>query len=156
LSRLPKVGGAAAEFWRAVWMYRCQPRCVLIVMAMAFTGFFGFVLVFYFSVLTFREPSQKIPTLPEHFLIIPIGLVIQAIPGLPGGIGLGELGFAGLYKWMNIDNVAPGVIGSLTQRAINWILGSLGFLVYLRMKPAQEASEETPTELTATEVGCDT
>src|SRR5262249_54266655 len=24
LSRLPKVGGPAAEFWRAVWIYRCR------------------------------------------------------------------------------------------------------------------------------------
>jgi glycosyltransferase 2 family protein len=150
LHRLPKVGGSAAEFWRAVWMYRCQPRCVLVVMGMAFTGFFGFVSVFYLSVLTLHEPSQKIPTFAEHFLIIPIGLVIQAIPGLPGGLGLGELGFGLLYKWMKCD-VALGVLGSLVQRSINWILSSFGFLVYMRMKVALKNAVEEERELAAAE-----
>ena len=150
LHRLPKVGGSAAEFWRAVWMYRCQPRCVLIIMAMAFTGFFGFVSVFYLSVLTLHEPNQKIPTLAEHFLIIPIGLVFQAFLPLPGGLGLGEAGFGALYDWMNC-NGAAGVVGSLVQRSINWILSSFGFLVYMRMKPALKKAVEEERELEAVE-----
>jgi hypothetical protein len=136
LSRLPKVGHAAAEFWRAVWMYRCQQRYVAASMLISWVGHVGFVLTFYFSVLTLWDPSSglKIPSLAEHFLIVPIGLVIQAMPLFPGGAGIGELGFGGLYSWLGCPPVS-GVLGSLVQRVITWVLGLFGYLVYLRMKP---------------------
>src|SRR5262249_48415323 len=52
LGRLPRVGGAAAEFWRAVWMYRRRQVWVVLSLLMSMVGFTGFVLVYYFSVLT--------------------------------------------------------------------------------------------------------
>src|SRR5207247_1880195 len=30
LTHLPKVGGSAAEFWRAIWMYRCRQGSVAV------------------------------------------------------------------------------------------------------------------------------
>jgi uncharacterized membrane protein YbhN (UPF0104 family) len=104
-------------------------------MALSFTGFVGFVLTFYLSVLTLREPGQVVPNWQEHFLIIPIGMVIQAIPGFPGGLGIGEAGFGGLYKLLGCE-YSLGVLGSLVQRVIAWIIAGGGYLVYLRMKPA--------------------
>jgi uncharacterized protein (TIRG00374 family) len=139
LQRLPKVGGAAAEFWRAVWMYRAQQWAVYLVMVLCWIGHAGFVLTFYFCVLTLWDPaSEPIPHLTEHFLLVPIGLVIQAIPGLPGGIGLGELGFGALYEWFG-SAAQMAVAGSLVQRVVCWGLGLLGYVVYLRMRPAVRA-----------------
>jgi hypothetical protein len=96
-----------------------------------------FVLLFYCSVVTLHEPSfgQNIPSLPEHFLIVPIGQVIQALPLFPGGAGLGELGFGQLYSWLDCA-VALGVLGSLVQRVVSWVLGLLGYVVYLNMRSA--------------------
>jgi hypothetical protein len=132
-------------------MYRCRQWSVYLVMLMAFIGFFGFVLTFYFSVRTLAEPAQRIPTVQEHFLVIPIGLVIQALPGLPGGLGLGEWGFGEMYERMQCAS-SLGVLGSLVQRVIFWILGLIGYLIYLRMKPSLEAAPEKSAELTAAEV----
>jgi uncharacterized protein (TIRG00374 family) len=151
LNRLPKVGHSAAEFWRAIWMYRCRARSVYLVMLMAFVGFFGFVLTFYFCVRTLAEPTQRLPTVQEHFLVIPIGLVIQALPGLPGGLGLGEWGFGEMYARMHCAE-ALGVLGSLVQRVLFWILGLIGYLIYLRMKPSLAPAVEQAPELTAAEV----
>jgi uncharacterized protein (TIRG00374 family) len=143
LACLPRVGGSAAEFWRAVIMYRRQQWVIYLVMLMSWVGHAGFVLTFYFAVLTLWEPgSAPIPTLSEHFLLVPIGLVIQAMPlSPPGGLGLGELGFGKLYLWFGYaaDN---GVLGMLVMRVINWALGLLGYLVYLRMKPTLRAVME--------------
>jgi uncharacterized protein (TIRG00374 family) len=142
LARLPKAGGSAAEFWRAIVMYRRQQWLVYLVMLMSWVGHAGFVLTFYFAVRTLWDPTNApIPTLAEHFLLVPIGLVIQALPGLPGGLGLGELGFGKLYLWFGYaaDN---GVVGMLVQRVVNWALGLLGYLVYLRMKPTLQAVME--------------
>jgi len=147
LSRVPKVGHSVAEFWRAIWMYRCRQWSVYLVMLMAFIGFFGFVLTFYFAVRTLAEPTLRIPTVQEHFLVIPIGLVIQALPGLPGGLGLGEWGFGAMYDRMNCSPPL-GVLGSLVQRVIFWILGLIGYLIYLRMKPSLVQGTERSPEVT--------
>jgi uncharacterized protein (TIRG00374 family) len=151
LSRLPKMGHSAGEFWRAIWMYRCRPWSVYLVMLMAFVGFFGFVLTFYFSARTLADPTERIPTVQEHFVVIPIGLVIQAVPLLPGGLGVGEWGFGKMYDLLNYFE-RDGVVGSLVQRVIFWILGLVGYLIYLRMKPSLAPAEEKTAELTAAEV----
>jgi uncharacterized protein (TIRG00374 family) len=151
LGRLPKVGHSTAEFWRAIWMYRCRPWSVYLVMLMAFVGFFGFVLTFYFSARTLADPTERIPTVQEHFVVIPIGLVIQALPFLPGGLGLGEMAFSKVYSLMKCPE-SLGLLGSLVQRVIMWILGLVGYLMYLRMKPSLAPAEEKTPELTAAEV----
>jgi uncharacterized protein (TIRG00374 family) len=141
LEGLPKVGSAVAELWRAVWMYRCRPRAVGGVLLLSWVGHVGFVFLFYCAVLTLWQPDsgEQIPTLAQHFLIVPIGLVIQAAPFFPGGAGIGELGFGLLYQWLGCSE-ASGVLGSLVQRVINWTLGLFGGLMYLRMRTALQSS----------------
>jgi uncharacterized protein (TIRG00374 family) len=152
LARLPKLGGQAAEFWRAVWIYRCRPWTVYAVLLISLAGHVGFVLLFYFSMLTLWDPGsgQEIPTLAQHFLIVPIGMVIGAMPLFPGGAGIGELGFGLLYGWLGASE-ASGVLGSLVQRVNTWIIGLIGYVVYRRMHlalppdwPQKKAEEPEP------------
>jgi hypothetical protein len=108
-------------------------------------GHAGFVLTYYYCVLTLGDSaSEPIPQLTEHFLLVPIGLVIQALPGLPGGIGLGELGFGSLYEWFGCA-AKMAVAGSLVQRVVSGGLGLLGYLVYLRMRPVVAAVVQKKT-----------
>jgi glycosyltransferase 2 family protein len=152
LDRIPKVGHALAEFWRAVWMYRLQGRSVLLGVFLAVVGHVGFVLTFYFSSLTLTPPD-KIPSPQAHFLVVPVGMAIQAGFPSPGGVGGGEYGYGKLYDLLGFA-FAAGVLGSLIQRLITWALGLAGYLVYLRMRPFlrpmnEEAGKETlpfPTE----------
>lgn len=158
LERSPKVGAAVAELWRAVWMYRCRPRTVGGVLLLSWVGHVGFVFLFYSAVLTLWQPDsgEQIPTLAQHFLIVPIGLVIQAAPFFPGGAGIGELGFGLLYQWLGCSE-ASGVLGSLVQRVINWTLGLLGGLMYLRMRATLKSAlrhEEVTGEPAASAAGC--
>jgi uncharacterized membrane protein YbhN (UPF0104 family) len=141
LEGLPKVGAAVAELWRAGWMYRCRPRAVGGVLLLSWVGHVGFVFLFYCAVLTLWQPDsgEQIPTLAQHFLIVPIGLVIQAAPFFPGGAGIGELGFGLLYEWLGCSE-ASGVLGSLVQRVITWTLGLLGYLMYLRMRAVLQSA----------------
>ena len=141
LTKLPKVGTSAAEFWRAVWMYRCQQKSVALALLMSWVGQVGFVFAFYCCVLTLWDPAVgSIPTLSEHFLLVPIGLVIQALPGSPGGAGIGEAGFGGLYAWFGCV-AAIAVLGALLQRVLNWCLGLCGYLISLRMSSRLLAEE---------------
>lgn len=152
LERLPRAGAAFAELWRAVWMYRCRPRAVGAVLLLSWVGHVGFVFLFYCSVRTLWQPDggEQIPSLAQHFLIVPIGLVIQAAPFFPGGAGIGELGFGLLYQWLGCSE-ASGVLGSLVQRVINWTLGLLGGLTYLRMRAALKSALRRETVQPANE-----
>lgn len=133
LSHIPKIGHAAAEFWRAIWMYRRRPKSVLLALFIALLGHVGFVLTFYFSARTLFEPNE-LPNCREHFLIVPVGMVIQAVPLFPGGAGISELGYGWLYQLLQYERRC-GILASLVQRVIYWVLGLGSYLVYLRMKP---------------------
>ena len=141
LGRLRRIGGSAAEFWRAVWMYRCQQKSIVAVMLISWVGHVGFVMTFYFSALTLWDNTSPIPSLAEHFLLVPIGLVIQAMPLFPGGAGIGEWGFGSLYQLFS-GTKAYGVLGSLVKRVIEWGIGLVSGMVYLRMKASLPAVEE--------------
>ncbi len=150
LGRLRRVGPAAAEFWRAVWMYRCRQWSVAVTLLLAWVGHVGFVFVFYFSVLSLWSPEYgPIPSLAEHFLIVPLALLAQAIPIFPGGVGVGELGFGGFYAMLG-SKYFIGVLGCLvSQRVIAWALGLIGYGVAQWMGPASRTTADTSTDADA-------
>jgi uncharacterized protein (TIRG00374 family) len=144
LSLIPKVGGSAAEMWRAVWMYRKRQGVVFGVLALSWVGHVGFVLAFYCCAHVLWSPEDgDIPSLTQHFLLVPIGLVVQAVIPTPGGAGAGEWGFGALYKYFAGPSAeSNGVLGSLVQRVVTWVIGLLGYLVYLRMRSRIRANED--------------
>jgi uncharacterized membrane protein YbhN (UPF0104 family) len=139
LAKLPKIGGSAAEFWRAVWMYRRRPRGVALALLLSWVGFFGFILSFYYGALAFGDGDPAaIPTVSQHFLLVPVGLIIQAVVPLPGGIGASEIGFGQLYVWFRGDQAGPnGVLASLVYRLVSWTLSLGAYLAVAgRRRPA--------------------
>ena len=134
LFRIPKIGHSASEAWCAVWMYRLRSKSFWLAMLISLIGHVGFVLTFYFAARTLYQPDQ-IPSLVAHFMIVPIGMAVAAIPLTPGGLGVGEFAFQTLYRFVGFDG-DHGLFAALLQRVITWILGFLGYLVYLNMRPA--------------------
>jgi uncharacterized membrane protein YbhN (UPF0104 family) len=147
LTKIPKVGGSLAELWRAVWMYRCRGRSVGLAMLLALVGHVGFVLTFFFAARTL-SPADTMPSVGAHFLIVPVGMVIQAGFPAPGGVGGGEYAFGQLYHLVGFP--APGgVLASLAQRVITWMLALIGYLVYLRMRPALRPERNSGQQATS-------
>jgi uncharacterized membrane protein YbhN (UPF0104 family) len=130
---IPRVGHSLSEFWRAMWMYRCQGRTIAIALGMSMLAHVGFVLTFYFAALTLASPGD-IPSWGAHFLLVPVGMIIQAGIPTPGGVGGGEAVYGFLYKLLS-SRPALGVKGSMVQRMVGWVVGLVGYLVYLRMRP---------------------
>jgi hypothetical protein len=123
-------------------MYRCRQMSVYLALVLTWLGQIGFVFGFYFSVLTLYDPaSGSIPTAAEHFLLVPIGLIIQAAPLFPGGAGIGEAGFGGLYAWFGCA-AAVAVLGSLVMRVLTWIFALAGFVLAQRLRPRTVREEE--------------
>jgi uncharacterized membrane protein YbhN (UPF0104 family) len=144
-TRIPKVGKALAEAWRAVWMYRSRGRYVGLAFLLGIANHVCNVPAFYFAATTIL-PADEVPTFAKHFLLVPIGTTIQASFPSPGGVGGGEFGYGMLYELLEAP-FAHGVLAALLIRAITWTIGFVGYLVYLRMKPrlapATECAHET-------------
>ena len=152
LSRVPKIGHSLAELWRAVWIYRCRGRAIALAMGISMISHSGLVVAFYFAAQTLT-PAANLPSLVTHFLIVPVGMTIRAGFPAPGGVGGGEYAFGMLYQLLGFS-FAAGVLALLVQRVVEWSIGLVGYLVFLRMKPAlQKAEAEATPELVAAEVG---
>jgi uncharacterized protein (TIRG00374 family) len=134
-----RVGRSLAELWRAVWMYRSRPNAVAAALGLSFVSQSFFVLGFHFAARVFAG-NADVPTLTEHSLVVPLGMVVQAVFPAPGGVGGGEFGFGKLYVVLRRPE-ALGVLGSLTLRMISWALGLIGYAIYLQMKPTLKVDE---------------
>lgn len=134
LEKIPKVGSVLAEVWRSVLLYRRRGASVGLGLVLAMVGHVGFVLTFYFSALTLTA-ADLVPSLEAHFLLVPAGMTFQAGVPTPAGVGGGELGFGTLYQWVGAV-FAVGVLGSLVQRLWLSLIGFVGYLVYLRLRPS--------------------
>jgi uncharacterized protein (TIRG00374 family) len=145
LQRVRKVGGSLAELWRACWTYRKKSRAVLAAMLLSMVGHTGWVLVFHYSVHAFEIPNPEVDvgTLPEHMIIVPVGMTVSALILVPGGIGVGEAAYAELYKILGKPEV-NGIVGCMAQRVIFFGIGLLGYLVYTRMRAGAAVPAEAP------------
>jgi uncharacterized membrane protein YbhN (UPF0104 family) len=152
LTKIPKIGGSLAELWRAVWLYRCRGRSVGLALLLALVGHVGFVVTFYFAAHTLSS-WDAVPSLVPNFLVVPVGMTIQAGFPAPQGIGGAEYAFGKLYELLGFAFVS-GVLASLVQRAITWVVGLSGYVVYLRLRPGlQPVSEQEPEEYVVAKAG---
>jgi uncharacterized protein (TIRG00374 family) len=159
LLSIPRLGSTAAEFWRALWRYRCRTASVILALALSWVGSIGFVAAFHFAAHTLQcapGAAEALPTMAEHFLIVPVGLLVQAVVPLPGGMGIGEWGFGALYRLLGYAAVG-GVLASLVLRVVGWGIGLVGGVVYLSLRSglgalvAEGASGGSPIAVTSNE-----
>ncbi|GIW84179.1 MAG: hypothetical protein KatS3mg106_692 [Gemmataceae bacterium] len=146
---LPKIGGVLAEFWYAVWMYRQRPRTMAWGVVLSAVSHVALVLAFHAASRVFPatgEAAEQPASLAEHLVIAPIGFIVQALPVSPGGVGVGEAAFAGLYQ-LSGRSASRGVIARLSLRIVEWLLGAAGYLIYLRMKKELPAALTTDSPL---------
>jgi len=150
LERVPKVGGPLAELWRACWLYRRKKTAVAAALGMTLVGHCGWVFIFHLCVQSF--PDIDSATLPEHVLIVPVGMTAQALFPLPGGVGGGEAAYGWLYTLLGKSAIG-GILGCLVQRVVAWGIGFIGYIVYTRMPPAerlQATSAAAPMDVAPT------
>lgn len=148
LAVIPKVGPTFKELWYTIWTYRQRPGTVLAAVGLSAIVHTGFVLIFYLAIHVFPPADPALlATLPEVFVIAPMGYIVQAVIPLPGGLGGGELTFGGLYNLIRPGANQIGLAGRLTMRLVEWSVGLIGYVAYLRMRDelpitaAEEAAE---------------
>jgi glycosyltransferase 2 family protein len=129
LRRIPRIGGAAVEFWHVLDVYRRGHRSVGLAVGLSWMSNAACVLSFYCCALTLWDgrADNPLPTLAQYFLIVPLGQLIAAIPLFPGGAGINEAGFGGLFALFG-SAAANGILAALVNRVIVWIIGLAGYL----------------------------
>lgn len=151
LSRLPRVGATLAELWATVLQYRGRKLSMTLAVLLSWLSSAGFILAFYCGAQAIAAGEGGVPTVFEHFLIVPIALVVQAGIPLPGGIGAGEWSLGALYSMLG-GAKAHGILASLVLRLISWIVALSGglFFLYSRQKRSIPQSKAQSLELAAT------
>ncbi len=147
LGRVPKLGTTLAEVWEAVRLYRGRPGTALAVVGLSGVAHVGMVALFYLCVRVFPPADRNLLAgVAEHCVIGPIGFIAQAGIPLPGGVGGGEAVFGWLYTLVRGDEAkSVGVGGRFTLRIVEWGLGLVGYVVFLRMKRELPAADPAAT-----------
>jgi glycosyltransferase 2 family protein len=136
LHRVRKVGPTLAELWFTARQYRARPKAILVGVGLSAVAHTLMLLTFHFAVQVFPPDNPAmLGTLSEHLVLAPIGFIVQAIIPLPGGLGVSELTFGGLYEFIRPGggNVV-GLTGRLALRVIEWVIGGMAYVAYLTMK----------------------
>src|SRR5947209_13345445 len=97
--------------WFAVWTYRQRPNVIYGLIGLTALCHVAMVFMFHFAVDVF--PAVGTGTLPEHFVIAPVGYIAQAFFPAPGGVGGAEAIFGYLYTLLERPE-STGVVGRLT------------------------------------------
>jgi uncharacterized protein (TIRG00374 family) len=129
----PKIGTVLGEFWQAGWEFRQHMRAMGYGVALTAIAHVLYIFAFYAAGRVFPAPDADMPALAELVIIAPVGFVIQAVPLAPGGVGVGEAAFAGLYRLVNRPE-SQGVITRLAMRIAEWILALVAWIIYFRMR----------------------
>ena len=150
LTRIPRVGHSAAEFWRAVWMYRTKVGSIAVALVLTLCCQICFVCTIYFAAQIFQDAahSADLPAFQEHFLLIPSGVAVQALLPTPGGMGSEEF-FGWLYARVDPAMQHTGFLAAFFQRLIMWGLGLIGYYLSLRMRPTVVRATSNEADLAA-------
>lgn len=91
---------------------------------------------FYFTSMIFLSKNLLLEydNLYKSILIFPLGLLINAIPISPGGIGVGSLGFILLSNYFFLENYIFLENGILALQIFFLLLGMLFFLIFSLIK----------------------
>lgn len=144
--KIPKLGATFAELWSVLRTYRQKSKAIYTVIAMTAVVHVGFVFMFHLAVRVFPMPGPA--SVPEHFVIAPVGYIGQAFIPVPGGVGGAEMFFGYLYKLLGRES-ATGVFGRLTLRIVEWSIGLVGLYFFLRMRSVLPHGDEATEGLEA-------
>jgi glycosyltransferase 2 family protein len=130
LERLPRVGGTCKQLLDALRMYRRRPLVLAISSAMTIVLHCCFAMAFY--LIARGLFGEKIPSLSDHFVIVPLSLATQVIP-LPLGpteFVVNRL-YAALAELGGYTIAGQGLVVALGYRGVTLLVAALGLPYYL-------------------------
>ncbi len=114
-------------------------------------GFFGalllsllsqaLVIASVFVIAKAIHRTVAIPSIVEHFVIVPSGLLAAAIPVSPGGVGVFEASLEWMYEASTVTDTPPsGTLVGLTFNLVKIALAAVALLVYFSSQKSAGSS----------------
>jgi glycosyltransferase 2 family protein len=127
--QLPKVGAVFEQLLSAVRIYRSRWPIVIVTVVMSVGSHSLFTLSLF---LIARAMFDHVPTLHEHMILVPLGMVAGALPLAPGGFGAFELAIEALYKIIPAapDVDVAGVLVALVYHLLTVLVAMIGVVIY--------------------------
>jgi uncharacterized protein (TIRG00374 family) len=131
--RFPGLGKIFAALVRCVELYRNHSQAIVVSMLLAMLAHVGFVSSFYLCSLSV---GKEVPTWQAQFLLVPIGMVVQAVPLTPGGnLGVGEWVYKKLFEFkIGPDLAVAGLLACVAMRVVSWAVALIGLVCYLPLR----------------------
>lgn len=130
LEKIRFIGRLISKILIAFAQYRRYPWAMVQAVVIGMAGHVGFVLSYYFASKALPGPGPT-PDWQVHFIIIPFYMVLQAVPLTPGGnLGVADAILGKLYAMVG-GTLLKGLLTSLFQRLIAWIVALIGLIWYI-------------------------
>jgi uncharacterized protein (TIRG00374 family) len=141
LSRFPAVGSMLREAIGSMAVYRSKWRVLILTTLLSVAGHVGFVLALRCGM---AAVAPALPPARVHFMIVPLGLMVGAVPLTPGGAGPTEAVMQWLFDSVQQDG-AMALLMMLAFRATQVLVAIVGMIYYLasRRETRQALSEAT-------------
>jgi hypothetical protein len=128
VTKLRVVGGLFRELLGAITVYQGKWRVILISVLVSVVGHVGFISALYCVAGALEGPMWPARV---HFVVAPLGLMINAVPFSPGGLGVGEAAMQLLFSAVG-ENGGNAFLMMLGFRAIFWVISLIGVGYFLR------------------------
>ncbi|WP_404309767.1 lysylphosphatidylglycerol synthase transmembrane domain-containing protein [Neorhodopirellula lusitana] len=150
LSTISVVGPLVAKIGPPLRMFHHHPWAFALSILMSI-GVQGLLVVSMYLIA--KSMYELPPTLMEHFVIVPIGMLASALPITPSGLGVLEATTETLYHLIPARVTdASGTIVALVFELVKVALAAIGTLFYWTAgKDVQESLEYAETHPSATE-----
>ncbi|MCS7465936.1 flippase-like domain-containing protein [Stieleria sp. ICT_E10.1] len=125
---LPLVGGLIHRIGPPLRMFHDHPIAFGISILMS-VGVHGMLTLSMYLIACGLYPS--VPSLGDHFIIVPIGMLASALPLSPAGIGVFEAAIEWLYKLIPTEPTdASGTLIALVFEMVKVIIAIIGTVFY--------------------------
>ena len=127
-SNLPFVGGLVHRIGPPLRVFHSHPIAFGISIVMSL-GVHAMLAVSMYLIARALYPAA--PTLAEHLVIVPIGMLVSALPLTPAGVGLLEFAIDQMYKIIPaVKTAASGTLVALVFEIVKLIMGIIGTILY--------------------------
>lgn len=143
---LERMPGSAiwVKIFAAVKCYENNPG--LIIKGFCISVLIHTCIVGLFLLLSHHLTGFEFITASDFFLLVPLGLVVTAIPIAPAGLGTGHAAFLGLFQLVGSKNGADLFTAFVAFQILVNLLGGAVYLRYRKTAPA-DISTMQPSEL---------
>lgn len=146
---LPIIGEVVAHIGPPLRMFHAHPFAFGTSIAMSL-GVQGLLVISVYLVA--RGLYADPPSLADHFIIVPLGMVAAALPITPAGIGVFEVAIEALYRSLPaIETQASGTLVALVFELVKVVMAAIGTVYYwtanAEVRESLEIAEEEGPDL---------